>query len=121
MGFIETIAGEAFHLAPYFGGQCIRMSDLFAVSKKFFFNQLKLVIGPVLSAHGPAQNVSFSQIEARKIVGNFNDVFLEYHHPECFSQVLFKKRMQVFDLIAVMITINIFAHHARLRYSRPDD
>ena len=121
MGFIETIAGEAFHLAPYFGGQCIGVTDLLTISKKFFFDQLKLVIGPVLSAHGPAQNVGFSQIESRKIVGNFNDVFLEYHHTKCFSQVFFKKRMQVFDLIPVMITINIFPHHARLRYSRPDD
>ena len=89
-----------------------------AIIKKTLFRRLKIRLVAHLMSHHAAQHIGIGQIQASKIMTDFQHIFLINHHAVCLFQQILQDWMLVIDTFRMMKPINVFAHHARLGHTR---
>ena len=106
---------------PYGLGDVRCVSTGIALFKKPGFHPFKLCLRAEFSRHAPTQNVGFRQIQAGKMVGHFNDVFLIDHNAKGFFEQLFHARVDVGDAFRMSESFDKGPHHSGTRDPRTND
>jgi len=121
VGLRKGVAREGFDLPPHLPCQLFGMAHLPAVGKIFLFDLFELPERTVFPRHGAPEHIGFGQVQSGKMVGHFDYILLVHHHAVGFAQLLLHDGMEVGEIVGVVKSPDVLAHHSRFGHTGTDD